>query len=155
MDSCGLNSIILTDGSILDTCYRYGHNINNNYGVGGHCEFTECPKTDINVTVFDINVFNSYRYHDNMKKMSAISKDEPESSLNRAMWWTEYVIRHNGAKHLRSAALDLAWYQNLLLDVATFLFLLVAITVFVSYFILKNIYRYLTVHSYKVKSKHD
>jgi len=87
--------------------------------------------------------------------MSAISKDEPESSLNRAMWWTEYVIRHNGAKHLRSAALDLAWYQHLLLDVAAFVFLLVAITVLILYLSLKNIYRYLTVHSYKIKSKQD
>jgi len=33
MDSGGLNSIILTGDSILDTCYRSGHNINNNYGV--------------------------------------------------------------------------------------------------------------------------
>jgi len=87
--------------------------------------------------------------------MSAISKDEPESSLNRAVWWTEYVIRHNGAKHLRSAALDLAWYQYLLLDVVAFLFFLVAITVLVLYLILKNIYRYLIVHCYKVKSKQD
>jgi hypothetical protein len=155
MDSCGLNSIILTDGSTLDTRYRSGHNINNNYEVRGHCKVTECPQTDINITVFDMNVFNSYRYHNNMKKMSAISKDEPESSLNRAVWWTEYVIRHNGAKHLRSAALDLAWYQYLLLDVMAFLFLIVAIAVLVSYLILKIIYRYLTVRSYKVKSKHD
>jgi glucuronosyltransferase len=90
-----------------------------------------------------------------MKKISALSKDEPGSSLNRVIWWAEYVIRHNGAKHLRSAALDLAWYQYLLLDVVAFLFLLLAITVLVSYLILKNIYLYLTAQSYKVKSKHD
>jgi glucuronosyltransferase len=90
-----------------------------------------------------------------MKKLSAISKDEPESSLDRAVWWAEYVIRHNGAKHLRSAALDLAWYQYLLLDVAAFLFIIFAITVLVSYLILKNIYLYLSAQSYKVKSKND
>jgi len=90
-----------------------------------------------------------------MKKISALSKDEPERSLNRAVWWTEYVIRHNGAKHLRSAALDLAWYQYFLLDVAAFLILLAAITVLVSYLILKNIYLYLSAQLYKVKSKHD
>jgi glucuronosyltransferase len=122
---------------------------------GGHCQVTGCSRPDINVTVFDINVFNSYRYRDNMKKMSAISKDEPESPLNRAVWWAEYVLRHNGAKHLRSSALDLAWYQHLLLDVAAFLFLLLAITALTLYLILRIIYRYLTVHSYKVKSKHD
>jgi hypothetical protein len=90
-----------------------------------------------------------------MKKMSDLSRDEPDSSLNRAVWWAEYVLRHNGAKHLRSAALDFACYQYLLLDVAAFLFLLVEITFLISYLILKNVYRYLTAQYYKVKWKHD
>jgi len=90
-----------------------------------------------------------------MKKISALSKDEPENSLNRAVWWAEYVIRHNGAKHLRSAAIDLAWYQYLLLDVGAFLFILLAITVLVSYRILKIVYRYLTAQRNNVKWKHD
>jgi glucuronosyltransferase len=33
------------------------------------------------------------------------------------VFWTEYVIRHKGAPHMRSAALDLLWYQYFLLDV--------------------------------------
>jgi hypothetical protein len=90
-----------------------------------------------------------------MKKISALSKDEPGNPLSRVLWWMECVIRHNGAKHLRPATLDLAWYQYLLLYVVAFLFLLLAITVLVSYLILKNIYLYLTAQSYKVKSKHD
>jgi glucuronosyltransferase len=90
-----------------------------------------------------------------MKKISVLSKDEPESSLNRAVWWTEYVIRHNGTKHLRSASLDLALYQYLLLDVGAFLFIILAITILVSYLILKNICLYLSTQLYKVKSKHD
>lgn len=90
-----------------------------------------------------------------MKKMSVISKDEPDSPLNRAVWWAEYVIRHNGAKHLRSSALNLAWYQYILLDIATFFILLLAITALIIYLILKNIYWYMTLHTYQVKSKHD
>jgi glucuronosyltransferase len=90
-----------------------------------------------------------------MMKISAISKDEPETLINRAVWWTEYVIRHNGAKHLRSAALDLAWYQYLLLDVVVFLFILAAISVLVSYLILKTVYSYLTSQYYKLKWKSD
>jgi glucuronosyltransferase len=93
-----------------------------------------------------------------MKKISALSKDEPEISLNRAVWWAEYVMRHNGAKHLRSAAVDLAWYQYLLLDVVAFLLILLAVTFLVIYIILKNIFLYLMymrAQTYKVKSKHD
>jgi glucuronosyltransferase len=87
--------------------------------------------------------------------MSAISKDEPESTLDRAVWWAEYAIRHKGTKHLRSAALDLAWYQYLLLDIVAMVFLVFAITICILFFILKNVYMYMTENSYKVKSKND
>jgi hypothetical protein len=116
------------------------------------------PRTGIIIlrhVLVDKGVFDFYRYRDNTKKMSAIPKDEPESSLNWAVWWTEYVMRHNGAKHLRSAALDLAWYQYLSLDVAAFLFILLALTVLVSYLTLKIVYRYLTAQYYNVKWKRD
>ncbi|KAL5244409.1 hypothetical protein ACI65C_011819 [Semiaphis heraclei] len=41
------------------------------------------------------------------------------SPAESVVYWTEYVIRHKGAPHLRSHALDLTWYQYFLLDVIT------------------------------------
>ncbi|KAJ4430001.1 hypothetical protein ANN_22205, partial [Periplaneta americana] len=38
--------------------------------------------------------------------------DQHDKLLDRAVWWVEYVIRHKGARHLRSAALELMWYQK-------------------------------------------
>jgi glucuronosyltransferase len=90
-----------------------------------------------------------------MKRISAISKDEPDNSLDRAVWWAEYIIRHKGTKHLRSAALDLAWYQYLLLDIVALIFLVFAIAVCILYISLKNVYMFMTDNYYKVKSKHD
>jgi glucuronosyltransferase len=87
--------------------------------------------------------------------MSAMSKDEPESSLDRAVWWAEYTIRHKGTKHLRSSGLDLAWYQYLLLDIVAIVFLGFAITICILYVSLKYVYMYMTENFYKVKSKHD
>ena len=49
------------------------------------------------------------------------------------MYWTEYVIRHKGAPHLRSAVLDLAWYQYFLLDVIAVLALAVVSVVLIVY----------------------
>jgi glucuronosyltransferase len=57
------------------------------------------------------------------KKRSSLFRDQPESPLDRAVFWTEYVLRHKGATHLRSAAKHLAWYQLYLLDVAAVLLL--------------------------------
>jgi glucuronosyltransferase len=50
-----------------------------------------------------------------------IYRDQPLTPLERAVFWTEYVIRHKGAPHTHSAVLDLTWYQYFLLDVIALL----------------------------------
>ena len=55
------------------------------------------------------------------------------------MYWTEYVIRHKGAPHLRSAVLDLAWYQYFLLDVIAVLALAVGYFVLMIYMTLRAV----------------
>jgi glucuronosyltransferase len=56
-----------------------------------------------------------------MQALSEWFRDRPQSPLETAIFWTEYEIRHSGAPHLRTAALDLTWCQYLLLDVITVL----------------------------------
>ncbi|XP_022179701.1 UDP-glucuronosyltransferase 2C1-like [Myzus persicae] len=56
-------------------------------------------------------------YRENAKKSSAMFRDNPLPPLEKAVFWVEYVARHNGAKHLRTAANDLYWFQYMLLDV--------------------------------------
>ena len=82
-------------------------------------------------------------YRDNIKKMSALSKDYPDTPIERTVWWTEYVLRHKGAQHLRTAAVDLEWYQYLLLDVIAFILILTLIVVFILYYLLKILFSYL------------
>jgi hypothetical protein len=54
-------------------------------------------------------------------------RDQPEPPLARAVWWIEYMARHQGADHLRPASRDLAWFQVYLLDVWAFIILLVSV----------------------------
>lgn len=66
-----------------------------------------------------------------MKKLSHIFKDRPMTSQQSVVYWTEYIVRHDGASHLESAASKLDWFQYLLLDVAIFVILILA---FFAYF---------------------
>ncbi|KAJ8918834.1 hypothetical protein NQ315_011120 [Exocentrus adspersus] len=66
-------------------------------------------------------------YSRNAKKFSAILKDQPIKPLDSAIFWTEYVIRHGGAPHLRNAAVDLYWFQLYLVDVVLFIFFCLAV----------------------------
>lgn len=71
--------------------------------------------------------------------MSSIFQDRPMSALDTAVYWVEYVIRHNGAHHLRSSAVDLTWYQYYLLDLIAFILSIILLFSCVCYFIGKRI----------------
>lgn len=76
-----------------------------------------------------------------MDSFSAVYKYEPVRSRDRAVWWVEYVLRHKGAKHFRSAALDLHWTQYFLLDVlAVTLVSIAVITTMVSLLVRRVVY---------------
>lgn len=50
-------------------------------------------------------------------------KDHPLSPQENIVFWTEYVIRHNGAKLLNSVTASIPMYQYLLLDIIGFILL--------------------------------
>lgn len=60
-------------------------------------------------------ILGSYRQA--VKKLSNIFLDEMNKPLDRAVFWVEYVLRHQGAVHLRSAARDLNYIQYFSIDV--------------------------------------
>jgi glucuronosyltransferase len=57
------------------------------------------------------------------------------------VFWTEYVIRHKGAPHMRSAVLDLTWYQYFLLDVIALLALAVGSILLIVFLMLRTVLR--------------
>nr|WEU75317.1 uridine diphosphate-glycosyltransferases 340F1 [Glyphodes pyloalis] len=63
-------------------------------------------------------VVGSKSYKENIKRLKSVSNDQPQTSLERAVWWTEYVIRHRGAKHLRSPTADISWSEYYMLNIA-------------------------------------
>ena len=89
----------------------------------------------------NMSILLYYRYRENAQRLSRIFRDQPLTPMEQAVYWTEYVIRHKGAPHLRSAVLDLAWYQYFLLDVIVVLALTVGSVVVVSLLLLRALWR--------------
>ncbi|KAI5631024.1 UDP-glucoronosyl and UDP-glucosyl transferase domain-containing protein [Phthorimaea operculella] len=50
-------------------------------------------------------------YRKNIKRLDTLMRDEPMSGLQRAVWWTEHVLRHGGARHLRAPAANISWAE--------------------------------------------
>ncbi|XP_038217906.1 UDP-glucosyltransferase 2-like [Zerene cesonia] len=69
------------------------------------------------------SVLGDKSYRDNVVKLRNLMRDQPQSGLERAVWWTEYVLRHGGAKHLRSPAANMPWTEYYEMElVSTILF---------------------------------
>ncbi|XP_008470291.1 UDP-glucuronosyltransferase 2B31-like [Diaphorina citri] len=70
-------------------------------------------------TVSDaLKIVLSPEYKENAEDLGTRFRDRPQSPLEVAIYWIEYVIKYNGAYHLQSAAVKLTWYQYYLLDIA-------------------------------------
>ena len=65
-----------------------------------------------------------------MQELSRIFKDRPMIPQESVVYWTEYVIRYNGAPHLRVLGADMPLYKYLMLDIIALclIFMSVAVT---------------------------
>ncbi|XP_018334032.1 2-hydroxyacylsphingosine 1-beta-galactosyltransferase [Agrilus planipennis] len=102
------------------------------YGYGLQLPFAKFDEEKFKQLLTEI--LNNPKYKNNVQTRSKILKDQETTPIDRAIFWTEYVIRHKGAPHLRSVTLNLKWYQYLLIDVLA----LAAVIVFVIYYVLKS-----------------
>lgn len=83
--------------------------------------------------------------------MSNLMRDEPIPATDLAVYWVEHVLRHGGAKHLRTLAREIPFYQLYLLDVWLFFALVVIATFFVLRITIAWMIRKLTANNKKIK----
>lgn len=78
---------------------------------------------------------NDPSYRQTVKQLSSVFLDQMEKPLDRAVFWIEYVLRHSGAVHLRSAARELSYIQYFSVDV----FVIFVVIIFFDILILRAI----------------
>ncbi|KAB0798956.1 hypothetical protein PPYR_06836, partial [Photinus pyralis] len=84
-------------------------------GMGLSVDYANLKKEEFRDKVLE--VIREPRYRNRVKELARLALDQPMTGMERAVWWTEYVIRHKGAEHLNSPIKDFPWYKYLLLDV--------------------------------------
>lgn len=92
-----------------------------------------------------------FRFKEKALELSEIFRDQPLKSLEKAVYWIEYVIRHNGAHHLKTAAGELVWYEFLLLDGLFLIIIVRIIMTVIMWYVGKKIWR----RFWNWKTKHD
>jgi len=72
-------------------------------------------------------------------ELSRRFKDRQNTPKEEVIYWTEYVIKHKGAHHLKTAALKLSWYQYFLIDILITIVLIALVSLSVIILLLKAI----------------
>lgn len=75
-----------------------------------------------------------------MRRLHTIFYDRPMTPQQNVVYWTEYVLRHEGALHLKTPAASLAWFQYLLLDVISLIVFFIMFTMYLSYLLVSRLY---------------
>ncbi|KAL3268336.1 hypothetical protein HHI36_007453 [Cryptolaemus montrouzieri] len=102
-----------------------------------------------------LELVNNPLYKKNIDKLSAISKDQPMRGVEKAVWWTEYVLRHGGTEHLRSPSADIPLYQYFFLDIiafVTFVFIVLILIFYYLFKLIRGIFRLVFRKQIKVKT---
>ncbi|EDV93630.1 UDP-glycosyltransferase UGT5 [Drosophila grimshawi] len=103
-----------------------------------------------------MELLSNISYTQAAKIKSKLYRDQKDTPLERAIWWTEYVLRHKGAPHLRSASRDLNLLQLHSLDTWGLLGGIVSLLVLVILFVLLRvlrILRYILCRRWKTNNK--
>lgn len=90
-------------------------------------------------------------YKKKIIEMKTILLDKPQNSVDKVVWWIEYVIRNNGTKFLRNQEIDMSVWEYYYIDVAVvFAFLLLC-----SIYLIINVFKICCINIRKNKNKID
>lgn len=106
-----------------------------NEGWAVKLDYADLNEDTLRMKIEEILLNSSYS--EKIKYLSSIYRDRPVSALENAVFWTEYVIRHKGAKHIQSNSIHLNFFQLHSLDVLGFLLVIASIIMSINYYVLR------------------
>lgn len=108
-------------------------------GWGAQVTYPNLTETSLSWALNE--VLNNKKYKENVKEIAFRLTDQPQTPMDKAIFWVEYVLRHNGAYYLQSSAQYLSFIEYNNLDIyATFValaFLAISIPICVMKMILR------------------
>jgi len=121
-----------------DQKMNLGFAVSNGFGL--EVPYSDLTEEKLSAAIQEI--LTNPKYGENAKTRSKIMHDQPMKPLDKAVFWVEYVLRHQGAPHLRTAAINLTWYQYLLLDVVLFVLGVIAVVLVLFYLAVKRLFKF-------------
>ena len=103
-----------------------------------------------------LETIQNEEYKNNARYVSNLMKESPMTDKQLILYWSDFVMRHGGAPHLKSKVQTMAWYEIVLLDCfAVFLSFLVVIWTCIRWFIKHKNPRCTSISLMKTDENHN
>lgn len=93
------------------------HNVNGveREGWGKQVDYATLTEESFETPLKEI--LTNPQYRQKVQELSELYRDRPQSAIDLACYWVEYVIRYKGAPHMHYQGADLNFFQEQMLDV--------------------------------------
>lgn len=122
---CGLGSItesLFHGVPILGIPFIYDQHINARKiaeeGWSVHLPYDNITTESFTAAVNEM--LTNRKYAITVKHLSTLYRDRPQTAIETAVYWTEYVLRHRGAPHMQMPLVHLNFIQRYSFDVIAF-----------------------------------
>ncbi|KAL4716789.1 hypothetical protein ACJJTC_001945 [Scirpophaga incertulas] len=99
------------------------------HGIGKKIEIETMTEHELRDAIETIMGDDSY--HRNVLQFRKLMYDTPQDPVQRAVWLTEYILRHGDVRHLRSPAADLTWAEYIELELLLIIFFTILIFIII------------------------
>ncbi|XP_067828581.1 2-hydroxyacylsphingosine 1-beta-galactosyltransferase-like [Heptranchias perlo] len=105
-------------------------------GMGIFLSWNTMTKEEIYRAI--VTVTTDTRYKKQAIYLSKLHQDQPLHPVNRTAYWLDYVLRHDGAAHLRPTLYDMSFYQYYMLDVVAVFIVCVTLLCYCSFKVVRK-----------------
>ncbi|KPJ00042.1 Ecdysteroid UDP-glucosyltransferase [Papilio xuthus] len=120
-----------------DQWYNVEKYVYHKIGVG--LDFENLTEEQLKQTILEVAENDSYRK--NIERLRSLMEDQPQKPLERAIWWLEHILRHGGAKHLRSPAANISWSEYLEIELVSLILTILVTSLLIVILVTRYIFR--------------
>ncbi|EDW55508.1 GM17208 [Drosophila sechellia] len=106
-------------------------------GFGRWLDILTMTENELKETIYE--VLENPAYRETIGKFSTLYRDRPLTARQSVIYWTEYVLRHQGALHLQSPLINTGFVARNNLDVYGVVLLVSILLIVTSKFLLRKI----------------
>lgn len=111
-------------------------------GWGVQVSFTNLTELSLSWAMHE--VLSNEKYKRNVLKIASRLLDQPQTPMEKAMFYIEYVIRHDGATFMQTSAAHLSFFEYHNLDVYATLSIIAFLIIFIPVLVLKRTFELFT-----------